>query len=1086
MSTAGRPVFSVLLKRFRRAAGLTQGELAARASYSAVYVSMLERGRRLPLPATVGLLATALNLAPPDRELLLVAARGHEGPADRRRARRDTAPPLIGRAHELGMVEKRLVGAGPPALLLAGEPGIGKSRLLQEAIGRAEGYGWRALRGGALRRGGQEPYAPLLEALERCVREVEPARLRAALEGCAWLARLLPELAEAGLEPLPAWTVAPEQERRLVTGAVSRFLSNVAGPSGTLLVLDDLQWAGDDALDLLVALLRSTPRAPLRVIAAYRDNEVRPGDTLADVLADLAHAGLAAHLTLAPLDDRDAARLFDQLAVDAPPALRARLLRRAEGMPFFVVSCAQAVRAGTIDDQEDDAIPWDVAQSVRQRAAALPDDVRGLLDIAAIVGRRASRALLLALADRPEREALAALEATCQARLLEDDVEAYQFVHDVVREVIEGDLGPGRRAALHRRVAETVEQGWEGLAMREEPLELLAYHYARGGDEERAARALDRAGDRAREQAAHAAAIEHYRAAAGYLARLGRDVEVARVREKLGALLATMARFGEALPLLEEAADAYRADGDLEGLGRTVARIGDAYADSGAPEQGLRTVEPVLRIFEHEGSPRALMPLYEALSALYFVGGRYDAQLAASERATELAAVVGDDRLLLRSALSHGSALVMAERNVEALQVFAEAARLAGVLGDPDSLSRALGNMAAIYTNAGELDKAAAYIARALAAIEQVGDPVRVVRLTCTRGIVAFFSGDWRGARADFEGALTTSRQVGMSSGYAYPLFYLGYLCIGEGSWDEATCYLDESIGVATEMGDLQVLRWARAGRAWCDILGGRPAPARDNLTALLDSSGQEGQGVSWVLLSLAWAYLDLGEAALAAETAAQAVAHARVERDNLSLVDALWIQAMVATRQARWTDAAQTLEEALALARPMPYRYAEGRLLHIDGLLRLDQEEPRLARERLEAALAIFRRLGARQDIERVERVLVEVDTAWMRRSDRQVTAAQWAAIEAILSSSAAMGRRRADDHRTLEAILYVRRTGCAWADLPPALGDDATAHRRLAEWRAAGLWPRIEAILGDHGLPADPGDAGPLDSRRTAGGVG
>src|SRR5207245_1637785 len=98
---------------------------------------------------------------------------------------------------------------------------------------------------------GREPYAPLLGALQRHIRDQAPVRLRADLQGCAWLVRLLPELAAGSIEPLPAWTLPPEQERRLMFEAVAHFVANVAGPAGTLLVLDDLQWAGGDALDLL-------------------------------------------------------------------------------------------------------------------------------------------------------------------------------------------------------------------------------------------------------------------------------------------------------------------------------------------------------------------------------------------------------------------------------------------------------------------------------------------------------------------------------------------------------------------------------------------------------------------------------------------------------------------------------------------------------------------------------------------------------------------------------------------------------------------------------------------------------------------
>src|SRR5262249_15470911 len=198
--------------------------------------------------------------------------------------------PLVGRARELALLERHLAGEGPPVLLVAGEPGIGKTRLLQEAAARAAGTGWCVLQGGCSRRGGQEPYAPVLGALEWYIRGHDPIHLRTTLQGCAWLVRLLPELADGPIEPLPAWTLPPEQERRLIVRAVGRFLANAAlqashdgqktrqAGCGVLLVLDDLQWASADALELLVALVRTIPELPLRVLSAYRDSEIGPDD----------------------------------------------------------------------------------------------------------------------------------------------------------------------------------------------------------------------------------------------------------------------------------------------------------------------------------------------------------------------------------------------------------------------------------------------------------------------------------------------------------------------------------------------------------------------------------------------------------------------------------------------------------------------------------------------------------------------------------------------------------------------------------------------------------------------------------------
>src|SRR6185312_9125004 len=183
-----------------------------------------------------------------------------------------------------------------------------------EAAARAHAAGLRVLQGGCRQRGGQDPYAPLTAAVERRIQRLSREALRTGLAGCAWLVRLLPELADGPIEALPNWSVSPAQERRLLFGAVARFLANVAGTSGTLLVLDDLQWAGADALDLLAALVRSARSAGqtrVRVAGAYRDVEVTPQHPLAGMVAQRARGGLLAQTRVAPLTEGEAADLLD-------------------------------------------------------------------------------------------------------------------------------------------------------------------------------------------------------------------------------------------------------------------------------------------------------------------------------------------------------------------------------------------------------------------------------------------------------------------------------------------------------------------------------------------------------------------------------------------------------------------------------------------------------------------------------------------------------------------------------------------------------------------------------------------------------
>jgi len=1112
VSATSPAVFGALLKRFRRAAGLTQQALAARAGYSAVYVSMLERGRRLPLPATVQLLAEALQLPAHNRDLLRTAARsGDSGPDATTRGA--SSPPLAGRAHELGMLERHMAGVGPPVLMLAGEPGIGKSRLLHEAATLAAECGWTVLRGGCQRRAGYDPYAPLLMALEQRIRAQPPDRLADELAGCGWLARLLPELTEL-VGALPATALPPAQERRLLAQAVARYLTNVAGPAGALLVLDDLQWAGRDALDLLVAVVGAAPS--VRVVGAYRATEVSPprGDAhpLSNALADLAHAGLVAHHALGPLSAPESMRLLHALldgASDVDAGLHAQMVRRTGGVPFFLISCIQGARAGVVDADGALALPWDLTHSLRQRVGALPAAARMLLDIAAVAGRRVNLTLLNAVGGLSESDVLAALGTACQARLLAEEAEGYRFAHDVIREVVEADVGAGRRTMLHRDIAVALE-----ATPGARPVELLAYHYARAGDRDKTLFYLEEAGDRARERAAHVAAEGYYREV---VARLedrgdgdGDPSRLAQAWEKLGAALALLTRYDEALAALTQAGAAYGAAGDAEGLGRATAQIGWIHSDKGTIEEGIAHLRAVLDVLDvghvdavpavdamgvnvgsavdamgvnvgpavdamgvnvglavdatgeaTHGATRGVAAVYAALAQLYARSARDEEQLAAASLAAGLGRAAGDDQLVARAEGVRGSALLVMGRFDEGLPALERSVRGAEATGDLLTLTRSLNNVATLHFFAGEFTQAAPYRERAVVVAERMGDPAYHAFVIGSCGQLAFYRGDWGQARDDVERAVAMGRQAEASWILMFMLLILGEIRLAEGAWDEATRHLEEGVAFAERSGDLRMRRWINGLLAERELLAGRPDAAHARLVPLLDRPGMEEWYVNMLLPRLAWARLDLGDVTLAAETAARGVVRARDQNNRFVLVDALRVQAIVWTRQRRWADAVRALENGLILARGMPYPYAEARLLHAYGVMHSEQGEPDPARERLEAALTIFERLGARADSARTREALALADQSWIRRADAVVTDVQWAMIKAILPPVARTGRRRADDRRTLEAILYVRRTGCAWADLPTALGDDATAHRRLTEWRATGLWESIEAVL-------------------------
>jgi tetratricopeptide (TPR) repeat protein/transcriptional regulator with XRE-family HTH domain len=1024
MSSARNASFADLLRHFRRAAGLSQEELALRAGLSRRAVSDLERDRnRMPRRDTVGLLAGALGLV--DQEQVVFIGAATHGPTHAAASPRSSASQrtpvfttLIGRMNELASLQRLLVGEGPSLLLFAGEPGAGKTRLLQEAAQRAHASGWRVLTGGCTRRSAQASYAPFTGALAHAIACTTRAQLRRDLQGCAWLGRLLPELAEQALAPAPSWKLPPEQERRLLFAAVCRYLANVAGPSGTLVILDDLQWAGGDALDLLESLVRESAAVPtlLRILGAYRDTEVQPSDSLSLLFADLARDGLATQRSVGALDQQEA-RVFAELLLtklddgdqsqsgqgdrqgdeSSPrPLLNhsevvEQIVQRAGGVPFFLVSCALGLRTNGSEDEPavsptsrtttpeapSEQAPWQVTTSIRQRVAALPHDAQLLLGALAVAGRSAPFALLAAMLARPKKSLLHAVEAACHARLLEETHEeapplaAYQFTHDLIRETVFHDLSAARRAVLHRAAGLAIEK----LGFHERRPVELAYHFAQAEEFARALPYALLAGDQAVAVFAHAEAEEYYRSTIALARKLSDHLHEATALERLGLLLDTTANMAQAREALEQAIQAYQAAGDQEGLRRSLARLIRVYMASGlAPEVGLALLEPFLpSLLDGEVSAGRGM-LRIGLARLYEGVDHFTDQLAEAEQAKERAHTLGEAALEAEAEHWRSHAFAALGRPDESVRVAEQALPLAAKGGDLWEECFLLCDVTWAHVRMGTMWQCQEATSRAVELALRMGLPGPLTYALCLRSEVAFHLGDWRRARDDVERALALVRPLGTYWIAAAPRVLLGRLCLAEGQWESGRRYVEEGLALAAGMREsVNSIRASaalgRAAVAETDLLSGRADRVIADLEPLLDKLVGAARGRTPLLPSLAWAYLDVGDPDRATGLLQDGLAHAQFQLDRLTQMEALLVQARVAIRRQRWAAAQSTLESALSLGRAMRSPYAEAKALSVYGLVRLQSGEPEPAREQYEAALAICDRLGEglyRKHIER------------------------------------------------------------------------------------------------------------------------
>ena len=389
--------------------------------------------------------------------------------------------PLVGRITELAELRACVDEAttAPRAAVVEGEPGIGKTRLVEEACAYAEARGATVLWGRAFEGGAAPAYWPWLPPL-RALAATMPAGVELSPEITRLLSTESRELA------LPA--AADNARFSLFEGVVS-LLVHHASVAPLVLVLDDLQWADVASLELLSLVVGRVDDAPLLVIGTVRELEVGRNDALVDTLAALTRQWGTRRLLLRGLNEADTRQLVAQTTGDDIEGPQAALIHgRSEGNPFFTTELARLLATGDALS----AVPSGVRDVVRRRLALLPEESRERLSVAAVIGRDVDLDLLARASGGDLDACLDDLEPALVQRLLvtvPDQPGVFRFAHALVREVVVDGMSSLRRARLHLRVADALDDSDDNAEIRAEHLwEAVAIGAGR-----RAAEALERA-----------------------------------------------------------------------------------------------------------------------------------------------------------------------------------------------------------------------------------------------------------------------------------------------------------------------------------------------------------------------------------------------------------------------------------------------------------------------------------------------------------------------------------------------------------------------------------------------------------------
>ncbi|HSK35478.1 MAG TPA: AAA family ATPase, partial [Actinomycetota bacterium] len=374
------------------------------------------------------------------------------------------SPTFVGRTQELARLAAagdRAAGGTPTAVLIGGEAGVGKTRLVGEVVAGARAAGATVLAGGCVELGGEGvPFAPLIEALRGFVRDLdEPGLARLAPgQARAELARLLPELGPpggpgAGERPAFGGDPGPWSEQGRLFELLLGLLERLGAERPAVLVVEDLHWADRSTRDLLAFLVRNLRHGRLLLVLTYRSDELHRRHPLRPFLAELDRGRRVERLELARFGPAEvAAQLAGIQGAPVPAELAERIHARSGGNAFFVEELAAVAGTGGHADGE---LPPSLRDTLLARVELLAEPAQQVLRVAAAAGARVEHELLAEVAGLPEAELLAALREAVSAQVLLADAAdgTYGFRHALVKEAVYTELLPGERTRLHARFA---------------------------------------------------------------------------------------------------------------------------------------------------------------------------------------------------------------------------------------------------------------------------------------------------------------------------------------------------------------------------------------------------------------------------------------------------------------------------------------------------------------------------------------------------------------------------------------------------------------------------------------------------------
>ncbi len=747
--------------------------------------------------------------------------------------------PFVGRDNELGELRARWgrCARGSGALVfVSGEAGIGKTRLIAEFARLVESEGGRVFAGGTTSPE-RAPYQCVAEALRSALPLLAAHRIdRSTL---AALANVLPEL-RAGEDALPTLPVlAPDREAQRLLDALAQCANALASPRPLLIILEDVHWAGRATIDAIAAIVRRTARAPVMVIASYREEEAQRGHPLRALERDLGTERLAGTVVLGRLKRDDVASLLAKIKNHEPPedARVSEFYAHTEGLPLFLNEALAEDREQRLERDAPRMVSGGIAATIAARTARLSDDARTVVEIAAIAGQGFSVDVVREAAGLSAAAVIEGLAELLDRRLIREagarSRQDYVFSHHLIAASIYDEIEAERRSRRHARIA-SVMRDLHAEHLTEVSRD-LAHHYECAGLPKDAAYWYAAAARRASELYANDECITFATKALKDTAERDARRDLLRLRES---------GFGRVGDRDSQRADIYELDKLAEEIDSDTERL----------DVIRRTI-----VFA-----RSL--------------GESDRELALIDRMETLATRSGDPHVEAEAALQRATCLVGLSRHREGLDAARAALALYERLEDVPKQAACLGLLLEISTNAGDYDRAREYLERLRECASSAGDRTIAARALSVAAIAALLRQRYAESRELSGEALAIGQHVGDREMEALSRARIAVASVWLGDYDEAIGQFERSLEMYRAIGHRRGLCSTLTNKTLLAMRLGKFDEAVESIeqsNALLDVVREARMGIANDV-NLSFIKLHTGDPKTAKMLAASALVRAR------------------------------------------------------------------------------------------------------------------------------------------------------------------------------------------------------------------